>query len=88
MKTDQVMAIVRDAGCIVVGLGGIVHQTAVVPPGHASAALLGTFLVLLSGPVGIALWARRNGGQATTGPSTPSPELPSQQPESSSPSAP
>lgn len=79
--------IVLDVGCVLVGLGGIVHQTVLVPPGQASPALLGTFVALLGIPAGVGLLSlRTSGGSSTPGPPLPSPPQPSGPPGSSSPS--
>jgi hypothetical protein len=82
-KAERIIAVSRDAGCILVGLGGIVHQQIT---GNVSEALLLVYTTLLGVPMGIGLLSlRQNGGPATTGPSSPSPDQPSP-PASSSPS--
>ncbi|MGC5019004.1 hypothetical protein [Micromonospora sp. DT47] len=87
MKTERLIRIALDVGCILVGLGGIVHQTVLVPPGQASAALLGTFVAVLGIPAGVGLLSlRSNGGTTTTSGPSPSPAPDSPPPPSSSPS--
>ncbi|MDG4762375.1 hypothetical protein [Micromonospora sp. WMMD710] len=87
MKIERVIRIALDLGCILVGLGGIVHQTVLVPPGQASEALLVTFVSVLGIPAGVGLLSLRSSGGTTTasGPS-PSPAPDSPPPPSSSPS--
>ena len=87
MKTERIIRIALDVGCILVGLGGIVHQTVLVQPGQASTALLGTFVAILGIPAGVGLLSlRSSGGSSTTGPPSPSPAPDSPPPPSSSPS--
>lgn len=78
--------IARDAGCIVVGLGGIVHQTVVVQAGQANAGLLATFVAVLGIPTTIGLLSLRGGATSTTAPSSSSAGPQPSPPESSSPS--
>jgi hypothetical protein len=86
-KTERRIRIALDIGCILVGLGGIVHQTVLVPPGQASAALLGTFVTVLGIPAGVGLLSlRSSGGTPTTSGPSPSPVPDSPLPPSSSPS--
>jgi hypothetical protein len=75
-----------DFGCIVTGLGVIIHQTVVVPPGKASEALLVAAVSVLGIPAGVGLLSLRNGATGgTSGPSqSPPPDSPP--PTSSSPS--
>ena len=86
MKAERIIRIGLDTGCIVVGLGGIVHQTLVVPVGQASGLLLSTFVAILGIPAGVGLLSLRNGATATTSPASDSPPPASPQPPSSSPS--
>ena len=87
MKTERLIRIALDLGCILVGLGGIVHQTVLVAPGQASTALLGTFVAILGIPAGVGLLSLRNsGGTPTTSAPSPSPVPDSPPPPSSSPS--
>ncbi|WBB73223.1 hypothetical protein O7602_26645 [Micromonospora sp. WMMD1128] len=87
MKAERVIRIGLDVGCILVGLGGIVHQTVIVAPGQASESLLATFVAILGIPAGVGLLSlRTSGGSGTTGPPSPSPGPASPPPASSSPS--
>jgi len=87
MKAERVIRISLDVGCILVGLGGIVHQTVIVPPGQASTSLLGTFVAILGIPAGVGLLSlRSSGGTPTTSGPSPSPAPDSPPPPSSSPS--
>ncbi|MET7968690.1 hypothetical protein [Micromonospora sp. NPDC005305] len=80
------MRIFLDGGCIFVGLGGIVHQTAIVPPGQANAILLGTYVTILGIPAGVGLLSlRRNGVSDTTSSPSPYPLPDSRPPPSPSP---
>ncbi|WP_431892645.1 hypothetical protein [Micromonospora haikouensis] len=81
MRLERLTRALRDLGCVTVGLGVIVHQTVLVPPGRASEALLVAAVTLLTGPaVGGVLGLRREAG-STSGesgsPSQPSPSPPS-----------
>ncbi|HTI26198.1 MAG TPA: hypothetical protein VL652_34735 [Kutzneria sp.] len=75
----------RDVGCLLVGLGGIVHQEAT---GSVSPALLAVYTTLLGvpGAVGLLQLLRPDPGRPeptdTTGPSSPS--APERQPLDSS----
>jgi UDP-N-acetylenolpyruvoylglucosamine reductase len=80
--------ITRDAGCILVGLGGIAHQTLIVPVGAANALLLGTFVAVLGIPATVGALALRNGAAGTNGSSSSSPEPPQSPAAPSSPSPP
>ncbi|MDG4799061.1 hypothetical protein [Micromonospora sp. WMMD980] len=87
MRAERVIRIVLDVGCILVGLGGIVHQTVLVAPGQASEALLVAYVSVLGIPAGVGLLSlRASGGSGTTGPPSPSPGPDSPPPGSSSPS--
>ena len=77
--------IVRDAGCILVGLGGIAYQTLVPDPGDADPAVLTTCVAILSAPVLVAARSLRNGGSGTTTSSSPPQESEQQSSPSSSP---
>ncbi|MFI2650214.1 hypothetical protein [Micromonospora fulviviridis] len=88
MKIERVIRIVLDVGCILVGLGVIVYQTVLVPPGQASEALLVAAVSVLGIPAGVGLLSlRSNGGTSTTSGPSPSAEPGSPPPPSSSPSA-
>ncbi|MEU4367564.1 hypothetical protein [Micromonospora chersina] len=88
VKIERVIRIGLDVGCILVGLGGIVHQTVLVPPGKASEALLATFVAILGIPAGVGLLSlRSSGGTPTTSGQSPSLPPGSPPPSSSSPSA-
>ncbi|WKU08019.1 hypothetical protein [Micromonospora sp. HUAS LYJ1] len=85
MRLEQLTRALRDLGCVTVGLGVIVHQTVVVPPGRASEALLVAAVTLLTGPaVGGVIGLRR---EANTSAGSSSPSSPSSSPSPSSPSA-
>lgn len=87
MRAERAVRMALDVGCIVVGLGGIVHQTLLVPPGEVSATLLGTYIAVLGIPAGVGLLSlRSSGGSGTTEPPSPSPAPGSPPPPSSSPS--
>ncbi|TDB70395.1 hypothetical protein [Micromonospora sp. KC723] len=87
MRAERAIRIILDGGCIFVGLGGIVHQTAIVPPGQANAVLLGTYVAILGIPAGVGLLSLRgNGGSGTT--NLPSPSRPQDSPSPPSPSPP
>ncbi|MEV4705019.1 hypothetical protein [Actinoplanes sp. NPDC049316] len=88
MTPEKLLMYARDAGCIIVGLGGIVHQTLFVPAGQANAGLLTAFVAILGIPTTVGLLSLRSGGQSTTAGSSSSPPEPSPQPEPSSPSSP
>jgi hypothetical protein len=80
------MRMFLDGGCILVGLGGIVHQTTIVPPGQANAVLLGTYVTILGIPAGVGLLSlRRNGVSDTTDSPSPSHWPDSRPPPSPSP---
>ncbi|MEV6801325.1 hypothetical protein AB0M91_23705 [Micromonospora rifamycinica] len=84
MTLDRLTRALRDLGCVLVGLGVIVHQTVLVPPGKASEALLVAAVTLLTGPaVGGVIGLRREAG---TSPGSGSPSSPSSPPSPSSPS--
>lgn len=76
----------RDAGCILVGLGGITHQQIT---GQVSETLLAVYVALLGVPAGIGLLSLRSSGTTgetgTTGPSSSSPSQPSEPARSSRP---
>ncbi|MET7867991.1 hypothetical protein [Micromonospora taraxaci] len=84
MRLERLTRALRDLGCVLVGLGVIVHQTVLVPPGKASEALLVAAVTLLTGPaVGGVLGLRR---EAATSGGSGSPSPPSPSPPTSSPS--
>ncbi|MCG5460858.1 hypothetical protein MED01_004284 [Micromonospora sp. MED01] len=86
MRLERLTRALRDLGCVLVGLGVIVHQTVLVAPGRASEALLVAAVTLLTGPaVGGVLGLRR---EAVTSGGSGSPSPPSSSPPSSSPQPP
>ncbi|MFI6332907.1 hypothetical protein ACIBBG_31950 [Micromonospora chersina] len=88
MKAERGIRIGLDVGCILVGLGVIVHQTLLVPPGQASEALLVAAVSVLGIPAGVGLLSlRSSGGTSTTSGPSPSAGQGSPPPPSSSPSA-
>ncbi|MDG4796225.1 hypothetical protein [Micromonospora sp. WMMD1082] len=86
MRAERIIRISLDAGCILVGLGGIVHQTVWVPVGQASGLLLSTFVAILGIPAGVGLLSLRSGAAGTPSSPSGSPPRGSPQPPSSSPS--
>lgn len=76
MRAERTLVVIRDMGCILVGLGGIVWQTY---KADADPVLLGVFMSLLFGPPALAAsLLRKNIGTHTTGESLHSqPEQPS-----------
>lgn len=87
MKAERFIRIGLDAGCVVVGLGGIVHQTVVVAPGQANGLLLSTCVAVLGIPAGVGLYSqlRGAGGTGTTDSPSPLPGASSSGPSSTSP---
>jgi len=86
-RAERVKRLSLDFGCIVTGLGVIIHQTVVVPPGQASEALLVAAVSVLGIPAGVGLLSlRSNGATGTTSAQSPSPGPDSPQPPSSLPS--
>lgn len=79
-KAQRRVIIFRDICCILVGVTGLMQQTFIGP---VSPVLVPTFMGLLLGPAGFALWAQRNsGGLITTSSSSESPPEPSSLPQS------
>ncbi|MGW1059365.1 hypothetical protein [Micromonospora rubida] len=73
MRLERLTRAMRDLGCVTVGLGVIVHQAVLVPPGKASEALLVAAVTLLTGPaVGGVLSLRREAGTSDASGSPPS----------------
>jgi hypothetical protein len=86
VRAERVLRIALDTGCILVGLGVIVHQTIVVPAGQASEALLVAAVSVLGIPAGVGLLSQRSSGApATTSSPSVSPVPDSPPPPSSSP---
>ncbi|MFG1847765.1 hypothetical protein [Micromonospora carbonacea] len=86
-RAERFKRLALDFGCIGTGLGVIIHQTVVVPPGQASEALLVAAVSVLGIPAGVGLLSLRSNGATgtTSGPSSSAgPDSPS--PTSSSPS--
>lgn len=87
MKVERIKRTLLDVGCTTVGLGVIIHQTLMVPPGKASEALLIAAVSILGIPAGVGLLSQAaNGGTGTTGPLSSGPSPPSPAPSSTSPS--
>lgn len=78
MSWQATKTIVRDAGCLVMGFGGIAFQQIT---GDVNPYLLVAYMAMLGLPGGLALWQLRGAGKQAT-PPTPSPSSPS--PSSSS----
>jgi hypothetical protein len=86
-RAERTKRLALDFGCIVTGLGVIIHQTVVVPPGQASEALLIAAVSILGIPAGVGLLSlRMSGGTGTTSGPLPSPPPALPPPTSSSPS--
>ncbi len=56
MKLERMQAVVRDLGCTLVGLGGIVHQELT---GAVNPWLLGVYTTILGVPGAAGLWRLR-----------------------------
>ncbi|MDG4758147.1 hypothetical protein [Micromonospora sp. WMMD710] len=83
-RAERVKRLSLDFGCIVTGLGVIIHQTVVMPPGQASEALLVAAVSVLGIPAGVGLLSlRSSGATGTTLPPLPSPGSGSPPPSSS-----
>lgn len=87
-RSERARRALLDWGCTLLGFAIIVHQAFIINPTAAKEWIMGTGLVLLTGPAGIAVVSRlRNGGADTTSglSSTPALPPPSGQPLSSTP---
>lgn len=73
MSPEKLIGYVRDAGCVVVGLGGITYQ---IISGNVNGQLLTTCMGLLGIAGGIRVWQLRpsNGGGRGRSSSSRSPE--------------
>ena len=60
MRADRVLAVLRDGGCILLGLAGIAHQQIT---GQIHAELLAVYMGLLGAPTIPALLALRSGAR-------------------------
>lgn len=58
MSPEKLIGYVRDAGCVIVGLGGITYQ---IVTGEVNGQLLSTCLALLGIAGGIRVWQLRPG---------------------------
>lgn len=69
MSTEKLIGYVRDAGCVIVGLGGITYQ---IVTGEVNGQLLTTCMGLLGIAGGIRVWqlkppsTRRGGGRSSS----------------------
>lgn len=84
MRAERVLRIALDAGCILVGLGGIIHQALIVPVGQASEALLVACVSILGIPAGMGLLSQRTSGVPATTSSHAGSPLPDSSSQSSS----
>lgn len=64
MSPEKLIGYVRDAGCVLVGLGGITYQTIT---GDVNGQLLTAFMGLLGIAGGIRVWQLRPGSGSNTG---------------------
>jgi hypothetical protein len=82
VSPEKLIGYVRDAGCVLVGLGGITYQ---IISGHVNGQLLTTCMGLLGIAGGIRVWQLRPGSNtAGRGRSSSSPPSASPSPSSSS----
>lgn len=82
MSPEKLIGYVRDAGCVLVGLGGITYQ---IVSGNVNGQLLTTCMGLLGIAGGIRVWQLRPGSSsAGRGRSSPSRSSASHSPSSSS----
>lgn len=81
MSPEKLIGYVRDAGCVLVGLGGITYQ---IVTGEVNGQLLTTCMGLLGIAGGIRVWQLRPGSNSGgRGRSSPSPSSASRPPSSS-----
>lgn len=81
MSPEKLIGYVRDAGCVLVGLGGITYQ---IVSGHVNGQLLTTCMGLLGIAGGIRVWQLRPSNNAGRGRSSSSRRSASSSPSSSS----
>lgn len=81
MSTEKLIGYVWDAGCVLVGLGGIVYQ---IVTGEVNGQLLTTCMGLLAYRGGARMWQLRPSNVAGRGPSSSSPSSVSPPPSPSS----
>lgn len=77
MSPEKLIGYVRDAGCVLVGLGGIIYQ---IVTGEVNGQLLTTCMGLLGIAGGIRVWQLRPGSSSAgrgRSSSSPSPGSPS-----------
>jgi hypothetical protein len=81
VSPERLIGYVRDAGCVVVGLGGITYQ---IISGNVNGQLLTTCMGLLGIAGGIRVWQLRPSSGGGRGRSSSSPRSGSPSPSSSS----